>query len=72
MVQRLRRDYQIKTRYDRLREEGLLTLDETAALLGVSSRTIKIWCQRGLLCARAYNVSFRQACVNSSGRSGTV
>jgi hypothetical protein len=55
MVQRLRRDYQIKTRYDRLREDGMLTLDETADLLGVAAQTVKIWRRRGLLLAHAYN-----------------
>jgi DNA invertase Pin-like site-specific DNA recombinase len=55
MVQRLRRDYQIKTRYERLREDGMLTLDETADLLGVSTKTVKIWRRRGLLLAHAYN-----------------
>jgi len=55
MVQRLRRDYQLKTRYDRLREDGMLTLEETADLLGVSAHTVKIWRRRGLLLAHAYN-----------------
>ena len=55
MVQRLRRDYQIKTRYNRLREDGMLTLDEIADLLGVSTKTVKIWRRRGLLLAHAYN-----------------
>jgi hypothetical protein len=55
MVQRLRRDYQLKARYDRLREDGMLTLEETADLLGVSTHTVKIWRRRGLLLAQAYN-----------------
>jgi DNA invertase Pin-like site-specific DNA recombinase len=55
MVRRLRRDYQLKPRYDRLREDGMLTLDETADLLGVSPHTVKIWRRRGLLLAHAYN-----------------
>lgn len=55
MVQRLRRNYQLKTRYERLREDGMLTLDETADLLGVSTHTVKIWRRRGLLLAHAYN-----------------
>ena len=55
MVRRLRRDYQLKTRYDRLREDGMLTLEEIADLLGVSTHTVKIWRRRGLLLAHAYN-----------------
>lgn len=55
MVQRLRREYQLKTRYDRLREKGLLTLEEIAHLLGVATHTVKIWRRRGLLLGHAYN-----------------
>jgi hypothetical protein len=55
MVQRLRRAYGLKTRYDRLRESGMLRLDEMADLLGVSTRSVKIWRDRGLLRAHAYN-----------------
>jgi len=55
MVQRLRRDYGLKTRYDRLREAGLLTLGEMADLLGVGTQHVKIWRNRGLLRAHAYN-----------------
>jgi len=55
MVRRLRRDYQLKTRYERLREDGMLTLEETADLLGIATHTVKIWRRRGLLLAHAYN-----------------
>ena len=55
MVNRLRRDYDIKSRYHRLREAGLLTLGEIAKLLGISPRTVKVWRARGLLRARIYN-----------------
>lgn len=55
MVRRLRRDYRLKKRYDRLREAGMLTLDEISDLLGVETRTVKIWRDHGLLRAHAYN-----------------
>jgi uncharacterized protein YjcR len=55
LVQRLRRDYALKTRYDRLRDDGMLTLTEIADLLGVSTHTVKAWRRRGLLLAHAYN-----------------
>jgi hypothetical protein len=55
MVKRLRRDRGLKTRYDRLREAGMLTLEETATLLGISTHTVKVWRRCGLLLAHAYN-----------------
>lgn len=55
MVQRLRRDHGLKARYDRLREAGMLTVEEIAKILGVSTHTVKIWRRRGLLLAHAYN-----------------
>jgi DNA invertase Pin-like site-specific DNA recombinase len=55
MVRRLRRDYRLKTRYDRLRGAGLLTLTEIARQLGVSPRTVKIWRDHCLLRAHVHN-----------------
>ena len=55
MVQRLRRDYSLKKRYDRLRDAGMLTLEEVATLLDVSTQTVKIWRRHDLLRAHAYN-----------------
>ncbi len=55
IVQRLRREYGLKKRYDRLREAGMLTLDEVAGLLGIATQTVKTWRNRGLLRAHAYN-----------------
>lgn len=55
MVQRLRRDYGLKKRYDRLRDAGLLTLQEIASLLKVSTSTIKRWRRHGLLRVHTYN-----------------
>jgi len=54
IVARLRHDYRMKNRYDRLRDAGMLALDEMADLLGVSTTTVKIWRNHGLLRAHAY------------------
>jgi DNA invertase Pin-like site-specific DNA recombinase len=48
-VRRLCRDHGLKTRYDRLRAAGMLTLKETAERLGVTTQTVKIWRDHGLL-----------------------
>ena len=55
MVQRIRRAYGLRTRYDRLRDAGMLTLTEIAAMLGTSTGTVKIWRDHGLLRAHPYN-----------------
>ncbi len=55
MVQRIRRTYGLRARYDRLREAGMLTLTETAEILGVSTGTVKNWRDQGLLLAHAFN-----------------
>ena len=54
-VQAIRRDYALKTRYERLRARGLLTIDEIAARLTVSTSTIKRWRKYGLVRAHSYN-----------------
>lgn len=55
MVRRLRRDYGLKNRYDRLRDAGMLTLEEMAMHLNVSTSTVKQWRNHGLLRAHVYN-----------------
>jgi hypothetical protein len=55
LVARLVRDYRLKTRLERLRERGLLTLQEMTETLQVSPQTTKIWLRRGLLRGHAYN-----------------
>jgi DNA invertase Pin-like site-specific DNA recombinase len=46
-VSRLRRAYGMKSRYERLREAGLLTREELAALQGVNRATISKWREKG-------------------------
>jgi len=52
MIGRLTREYGLKNRFTRLREQGLLTLDEMAQRLGICTKQLKIWRTAGLL--RAY------------------
>ena len=47
MVRRLRIDYALRSRYDRLRERGLITTDELAERLNVCTDTIKRWRRAG-------------------------
>ena len=55
LVARLARTYHLTTRYDRLRQRGMLTLDEVASALHITPHTVKIWLRRGLLRGHAYN-----------------
>jgi len=55
IVARLRCDYGLKPRYDRLREAGLLTKRELASRLGVATRTVEIWTHHGILRAHRYD-----------------
>jgi DNA invertase Pin-like site-specific DNA recombinase/DNA-binding transcriptional regulator YiaG len=54
-ISRIQRNHSLKTRYDRLRETGMLTAQEMAQALGVATTTIKIWRVHGLLRGHAYN-----------------
>jgi DNA invertase Pin-like site-specific DNA recombinase len=55
IVARIRRDYSLTPRYDRLRAAGMLTVREMAAVLGVTPNCVKIWNRHGLLHGHAYN-----------------
>ena len=55
IVARIRRDYSLTPRYDRLRAAGMLTVREMAAVLGVTPDCVKIWNRHGLLHGHAYN-----------------
>jgi len=57
IIARLRREYQLKARYDRLREQGLLTLEEMSERLGIGRKCVITWRNRGLL--RGYPVNDR-------------
>jgi hypothetical protein len=51
----VRQAYGLKSRFDRLRERGMLTLSEMARVCGVSINTIGHWRRKGLVRAHAVN-----------------
>lgn len=51
----LRTRHGLETRFDRLREEGMLTLSEMADKLGVCTATVKTWRDAGLLRAEPFD-----------------
>jgi DNA invertase Pin-like site-specific DNA recombinase len=55
IVAKLRRSHGLKSRYERLREAGMLTAEEMAQALSISARTVKVWHTAGLLRGHAYN-----------------
>lgn len=46
---RIRWEYALKSRVQRLREQGLITVREVADLLGVTTTTVHVWRRHGLL-----------------------
>ncbi len=54
-VRYVRRHYGLKNRYDRLRETGMLTLDEAASRLGVCKETVKKRSRSGVVLGHLYN-----------------
>jgi hypothetical protein len=54
-VAKLRHAYHLKSRYDRLREAGMLTAEELARRLAVHPQTVIRWRRHGLLAAHPYN-----------------
>jgi hypothetical protein len=55
IVRDIRRSHGLRSRYDRLRDRGMLTQYEIAERLHVSTSTVKIWSRHGLLGRSAYN-----------------
>jgi DNA invertase Pin-like site-specific DNA recombinase len=54
-IARIRDQYQVRSRFDRLRETGMLTQTEIADELGIHPSTVHDWRHAGLLKAHAYN-----------------
>ena len=55
IVARIQRRYHLKTRYDRLRNAGMLTVEEMAEVLEINPQRVKIWNRHGLIRGHAYN-----------------
>jgi DNA invertase Pin-like site-specific DNA recombinase len=55
LVTRIRRNYELKPRYDRLRAQGLLTAVELGAQLGITAQSVAVWRRHGLLRGEPYN-----------------
>jgi DNA invertase Pin-like site-specific DNA recombinase len=53
-VRRVRREYRLKSRYERLRARGLLTGEEVAQRLGICKATVSEWANRGMLQREIY------------------
>jgi DNA invertase Pin-like site-specific DNA recombinase len=51
----IRRNYQLPSRFQRLRDTGLLTLEEMAERLGIARCVVKDWRDKGLLQAHRYS-----------------
>jgi DNA invertase Pin-like site-specific DNA recombinase len=47
--------YRLRSRYERLRDRGMLTAKEAAARLGVHLATLQNWAQHGIVLRHAYN-----------------
>jgi DNA invertase Pin-like site-specific DNA recombinase len=54
-IYNIRHSYRLKSRYDRLRETGMLTITEISERLGISTQTVNTWRQLGILKAQVYN-----------------
>ena len=55
IVRNIRDEYGLRSRQQRLRDAGMLTLGEIAAQLGVSAGTVKTWRHAGLVSGQCYN-----------------
>ena len=55
LIGNIRRSYGLKSRYERLREGGMLTVAEMAKALQTGTGTVKEWLKTGLLCGYISN-----------------
>lgn len=55
IIRKIRLSYGLRSRYDRLRAAGMLSLTEMAERLGVVPTTVKIWRREGYIRAHVYS-----------------
>ena len=55
IIRNIRDDYGLRSREQRLRDAGMLTLTELASRLGVPAKTVKIWHHAGLITGHPFN-----------------
>jgi len=55
MINRLRRDYHLKSRYERLREKGLLNVREVAQIIGATVWAVHYWRHAGVLTGQRFD-----------------
>jgi len=55
IIWKIRTTHKLKSRYDRLRERGMLTIHEMAARIGLCATTVRTWLKHGLLRGHAHN-----------------
>jgi hypothetical protein len=55
IIRNIRDEYGLRSREQRLRDAGMLTLAEMAGRLGVPAKTVKIWHHAGLITGHPYN-----------------
>ena len=55
IVRNIRDDYGLRSREQRLRDAGMLTLTQMADRLGVPAKTVKIWHHAGLITGHPFN-----------------
>lgn len=55
VVTHIRHTYTLKSRYERLRERGMMTVDEVLRQADISHQTLHRWRREGRVQAQAYN-----------------
>jgi DNA invertase Pin-like site-specific DNA recombinase len=55
IIRNIRDEYGLRSREQRLRDAGMLTLTQMAGRLGVPAKTVKIWHHAGLITGHPYN-----------------
>jgi DNA-binding transcriptional regulator YiaG len=55
LVANVRRAYGLKSRYERLRDAGMLSIEELAEVLAINKKTVQAWHKAGLIHGHAYN-----------------